>query len=269
MRWDQFVGEIVDLGTEKVHLYHHLIGFPESCAVLEVSREEVRNAIDTETAMALHRALDELDAMPFVRTIFITGRGDKAFVSGGDLREYSVTLDSTDKVRAALGVMRQVLWRIYSNARFAVAIINGPARGGGAELAFSCHYRIMSDHASIGFVQVTQGIPPGWGGGMLLADQVGKGKAKLALMSGSVFDAEDALRLGFVDEVVNSDEEMITHMKKVADRFSRTTSTGMAAIHSLLSSANPKLLQKMELESEHCVRLWFDPAHKAILTKYS
>ena len=261
--------EIVDLGTDKVHLYRKVTGFPDHLAVIEVSREKVRNAVDGDTAQALTRALDVLDSIPKVRTLFITGSGEKAFVSGGDLRDYTSRLDSVDKVREALSQMRRVLWRNYTGARFVVAVMNGPARGGGSELAFSCHYRVMKEHASLGFVQATQGIPPGWGGGTLLADQVGTARARLALMSGSVFDAEEARKLGFVDEVVRDDANMIERLQHIAHRFSRSTVSGALAVQAILNRSSKELLHNMEQESDACANLWFEPEHQEILKKYS
>ena len=269
MNWGHIAEEVIDLGTDKVKLYSRLHGFSESCALIEVTREEVRNAIDGETTMGLIRALDELDKRPVVKIVFLTGRGEKAFISGGDLKDYTSRLDNVEKVREALGLMRQVLYRLYSGIRFTVAVINGPARGGGSELSFSCHYRLMKNDASFGFVQVTQGIPPGWGGGVLLARQVGESKARLALMSGSIFDADDAITMGYVDELYHSDESLIAQMQKLAGRFERSTASGANEIHAEFSVNHQEILRQMERESEACAELWFASEHMAILERYS
>ncbi len=269
MNWSDIAGEVIELGTEKVKLYSRLNGFPDTCALIEVAREEVRNAIDGETTVGLSRALDELDKRQAMRMVFITGRGEKAFISGGDLKDYTSRLDNVEKVREALGLMRQVLYRLYSGVRFTVAVINGPARGGGSELSFSCHYRLMKKDASFGFVQATQGIPPGWGGGVLLARQVGESKARLALMSGSVFDADDAFTMGYVDELYHSDESLVAQMQKLAGRFERSTVSGANAIHAEFSVFHEGILRQMERESEACAELWFASEHMAILERYS
>ncbi len=268
VKWERLAGEAFDLGTHKVNLYMALQGFPDDCALIEISREELRNAIDSETAAALGHALDELDKRPGVRVVFMTGRGHKAFVSGGDLREYTAKLADEAQVLSALGQMRQVLWRLYIGARFAVAVLNGPARGGGSELAFSCHYRLFQKGASFGFVQATQGIPPGWGGGTLLTERMGQARARLALMSGAVFDAQEALRLGFADEVADSDERLVERMRHLAMLFAHSTTAGMAAVQGLLSTESDRLYERMVEESMACARLWFAPEHAAVLAKY-
>ncbi len=269
MNWNEIAKEVIDLGTDKVKLYCRLDGFTETCALIEVAREEVRNAIDGQTTLALLRALDELDQRPKLKTLFITGSGEKAFISGGDLKDYTSRLDQVDKVREALGLMRQVLYRMYAGLRFTVAIINGPARGGGSEIAFSCHYRMMKKDANFGFVQATQGIPPGWGGGVLLARHMGESKARLALMSGSLFEADVALAMGYVDELYPSDESLIAKMRNLSGRFEHSTVSGAKAVHAQFSDDHEKILHQMERESESCADLWFKSEHMAILDRYS
>src|SRR5207244_10290283 len=133
--------------------------------------------------------------------VVLRGGGDRAFVSGGDLRELSAVRTYEDAVDMACRV-RRVLDRVAALPVPVVAALNGHALGGGAEVAIAADVRIAAEDIKIGFNQVSLGIMPAWGGAERLAQVVGRGRALLAIATGEIYEAEAAQRLGLVDVVV-------------------------------------------------------------------
>ena len=131
----------------------------------------------------------------------LRGGGDRAFVSGGDLKELTAVRTYEDAVRMASRV-RQLLDRVAAFPVPVVAALNGHALGGGAEVAIAADIRIAADDVKIGFNQVTLGIMPAWGGAERLAQAIGRSRALLAIATGELYDAPTAQRLGLVDVVV-------------------------------------------------------------------
>src|SRR5436853_655466 len=173
-------------------------------AVITIDRPEVRNAIGFATVDELGVALDttlESDAAVLV----IRGGGDRAFVSGGDLKELAAIRTHEDAVRMASRV-RRVLDRVASFPVPVIAALNGHALGGGAEVAIAADIRVAADDVKIGFNQASLGIMPAWGGAERLAQRIGRGRAVLAITTGELYDAASAQQLGLVDVVVPRSE---------------------------------------------------------------
>src|SRR4051812_30342813 len=169
-------------------------------AVITLDRPEVRNAIGFATVDELGAALDrvlESDAA----VVVLRGGGERAFVSGGDLKELSAIRTHADAVGMATRV-RRMLDRVAGFPLPVIAALNGHALGGGAEVAIAADIRIAADDVKIGFNQVSLGIMPAWGGAERLAQVVGRGRALMAIATGEIYDAEAAQRLGLIDVVV-------------------------------------------------------------------
>lgn len=170
----------------------------DGLAVVTIDRPHARNAISLETMDQLDHALDGAHG---ARALVIKGAGDKAFVSGGDLKELSA-LRTEAEAAAMARRMRGVCDRISAFPGPVLAALNGHALGGGAEVAVAADIRLAADDVKIGFNQVALGIMPAWGGAERLAALVGKGRALLLAGTGSVLDAVEAQRLGLLDVVV-------------------------------------------------------------------
>jgi len=174
----------------------------DGLAVVTIDRPHARNAISLETMDQLDRALDQaLDRATGARALVIKGAGDKAFVSGGDLKELSALRTVADAAAMARR-MRGVCDRIADFPGPVLAALNGHALGGGAEVAVAADIRLAADDVKIGFNQVSLAIMPAWGGAERLAALVGNGRALLLAGTGSVLDATEAQRLGLIDVVV-------------------------------------------------------------------
>jgi enoyl-CoA hydratase len=170
----------------------------DGLAVITIDRPHARNAISLETMDQLEKALDGADG---ARALVLTGAGDRAFVSGGDLKELSALRTELDASRMAFR-MRTICDRIAGFPTPTIAALNGHALGGGAEFAVAADIRLAADDIKIGFNQVTLEIMPAWGGAERLVTLVGYSKALLLAGTGTVLDAAEAQRIGLVDKVL-------------------------------------------------------------------
>jgi enoyl-CoA hydratase len=142
-----------------------------------------------------------LDAAEGARALVIRGAGDRAFVSGGDLKELSAIRTEQD-ASAMAWQMRSICDRLASFPTPVIAALNGHALGGGAEVAVAADIRLAADDIRIGFNQVSLAIMPAWGGAERLAALVGNSKALLLAGTGTVLEAAEAERIGLVDRVL-------------------------------------------------------------------
>ena len=167
----------------------------DGLAVITIDRPHARNAISLETMGQLDEALDGAVG---ARALVVKGAGDKAFVSGGDLKELSALRTEADAAAMARR-MRDVCDRIAAFPGPVLAALNGHALGGGAEFAVAADIRLAADDVKIGFNQVTLAIMPAWGGAERLAALVGKGRALLLAGTGTVLEHFERLQKVVVD----------------------------------------------------------------------
>lgn len=204
-----------------------LIETEEKIAVLTINRPNQLNALNSETIAELSSAFKSLEADKNVRVIIITGSGEKAFVAGADIKEFSHFNIAQGKELSAQG--HQILFDLVQNLTTPViAAVNGFALGGGLELAMSCHFRLASDNAKLGLPEVTLGVIPGYGGTQRLAQLVGKGRAMEMIMTAKMISAEEALIYGLVNQVTPQ-EELLATCKKIALKIVKNSSTAIAS----------------------------------------
>jgi enoyl-CoA hydratase len=233
----------------------------ERLAVLTIDRPAARNAIGFATTQELEDAMTELERSD-IAVLVITGGGDRAFVSGGDLKELSAVRSHEDAVAMATRV-RRVLDRIADFPAPVIAALNGHALGGGAEVAIAADIRIAADDIRIGFNQVTLAIMPAWGGAERLAQAVGRSRALLALATGELYDAATARDLGLVDVVVPR-AEFADHWRALADRLAGQAPGATRAIQSVIAPAAPALHRQYEAAATDAfAALWVADAHWA------
>jgi enoyl-CoA hydratase/carnithine racemase len=177
----------------------------DGIALVTIDRPETRNAVSSAVIADLGATLDEVErAGDAVRVFAIRGAGDRVFVSGGDLKELAA-LRTTEQAGAMADAMRTVLDRIAGLPMPTVALVNGAAIGGGAEIAVACDMRVCVDTARIGFTQSRLAIMPAWGGIERLVHLVGRGRALYLLLGGQAVEATTALAIGLVEVVVPAD----------------------------------------------------------------
>src|SRR6195952_3630845 len=183
----------------------------DGLAIVTIDRPHARNAISLETMDRLDEALDGAQG---ARALVIKGAGDKAFVSGGDLKELSAIRTEADAAAMAWR-MRSVCDRIAGFSGPVLAALNGHALGGGAEVAVAADIRLAADDIKIGFNQVALEIMPAWGGAERLVKLVGFSKALLLAGTGMILTAQEAQSRGLIDHLIPR-ESFDTESRKIA-----------------------------------------------------
>jgi enoyl-CoA hydratase len=170
--------------------------------------------LNNEAWCQLDAAFRSLDNDPAVRVIIVTGAGDKAFVAGADLN----MLKTRSAVETFCGENPKYSKNIEAISKPTIAMINGFALGGGLELAMACDIRIAADGAKFGQTETNVGILPGYGGSQRLTRLVGLGKAKEMIFTGKIISAQEAEKIGLVNQVV-SQVELLAETMKLADEI--------------------------------------------------
>jgi len=196
-------------------------------ATITINRPKKLNALNKATLEELHEAFVDAQTNNSIRVIILTGTGEKAFVAGADISEFS-NYDTTQGADLARKGQELVFNTIQNLKTPVIAAVNGFALGGGLELAMACHFRVASDNAKMGLPEVSLGVIPGYGGTQRLAQLVGRGKALEMIMSAGMIAADEALNWGLVNYVVAL-EELLPFCEKLASRISRNSSTAIAA----------------------------------------
>lgn len=181
-------------------------------ATLTVSRPEVRNALDGETVAELHRALEEAREVR-ATVIVVTGKGDKAFVSGADIS----AIRERRRDDALASINSRLMAAVEAHEAVTIAAVNGYALGGGCELALACDLRLAAENAVFGLPEPGLGIIPGAGGTQRLPRIVGLGRAKEMILTGARWDARKALEAGLVSQVVPR-AELMAAARAMAER---------------------------------------------------
>ena len=204
-----------------------LVDQHENIATITINRPTKLNALNRETIQELHDAFKALEKNQKSRVIIVTGSGEKAFVAGADIAEFSDFSVKEGSKLAAKG--QKTLFDYIENLSTPViAAINGFALGGGLELAMACHFRVASDHAKMGLPEVSLGVIPGYGGTQRLPQLVGKGRANEMIMTAGMIDAQKALSYGLVNYVVPQ-AELIS--RKISNNSSVAVSNAIKAVN--------------------------------------
>ena len=178
--------------------------------IVTINRPKALNALNSEVLDDLSSVFDSID-LETVRCVVLTGAGDKSFVAGADIGEMSTLTKADGEAFGKKG--NDVFRKIETFPLPVIAAINGFALGGGNELAMSCDFRICSENAVFGQPEVGLGITPGFGGTQRLARLVGAGYAKYMIYTARNIKADEAYRIGLVNQVVPAEELMATAEK--------------------------------------------------------
>ena len=183
-----------------------------SIAYVTVNRPKVLNALNSQTWKDLRAAFEDARDDAAVRGVILTGAGDKAFIAGADIGElaHATALDAQRSSRFG----QDVLDLIENLGKPVVAAINGFALGGGCETAMACTIRIAVEHAKFGQPEVKLGLVPGCGGTQRLPRLIGKGRALQLILSGGVISAQEAYRMGLINEIVPA-TDLITRAEAI------------------------------------------------------
>ena len=194
------------MGYEKI-----MFEVKDGIAILTVNRPKKMNALNFQTMDEIQAAVGEVHADDSIRALIVTGAGDKAFVAGADISEFTELglKQSYDFIRRGAKIFRDIEALNVPT----IAAVNGMALGGGCELAMGCTFRIVSESAVFGLPELGLGVIPGYGGTQRLARIIGTSQALWSMLTGDMINAEQALNLGLANQVAKPEELMDTAMK--------------------------------------------------------
>lgn len=198
-----------------------LISKEERTAVITINRPESLNALNALTISEISSALDELQNDGEIRVIILTGSGEKSFVAGADIKEFS-NFNQEKAEELARNGQNSLFDKIENLNKPVIAAVNGFALGGGLELAMSCHIRYASENAKLGLPEVTLGLIPGYGGTQRLPKLVGKGIANEMIFSAKMIPAQRAREIGLVNEIFPV-EELLAKTKELASIIAKNS----------------------------------------------
>jgi enoyl-CoA hydratase len=216
----------------------------DGIAVLTIDRPEAMNALDVATLEELHDRLTHLRDDDEVRVIVLTGGGEKAFAAGADIKYMSAL--SVEEAKEWGGLGHEVGRLLEIGPKASIAAVNGFALGGGCELALACDLRYAAATAKLGQPEVNLGIFPGWGGTQRLARVCGLGVAKDLILTGRVVDADEALRIGLVNDVFEPGELMertLEVARTIASKGPLAVAEAKAAVNVALQGDHGENLQ--------------------------
>ncbi len=178
----------------------------EAVAYITLNRPTVLNALNHTALTELKAAFEEASLDHDVRGVILTGAGDKAFIAGADITELARinAVEAEEFTRAGQAVLNI----IENLGKPVIAAVNGYALGGGCETAMACTIRLATEDAVFGQPEVKLGVIPGYGGTQRLPRLVGRGRALQLILSGGLISAQEAYRIGLVNEVVPRSELM-------------------------------------------------------------
>ncbi len=184
---------------------------------ITINRPDKLNALNKDVIAELGAAITEVYSNDDIKSVLLTGSGEKAFVAGADISEFTV-LDAQGGAALARRGQQDVFDKIEACPKPVVAAVNGFALGGGCELAMSCHFRTASETAKFGQPEVNLGLIPGYGGTQRLTQLIGKGKAMELMMTGDMIGAEEAKALGLVNHVFPAGE-LVAGTRKILSKI--------------------------------------------------
>src|SRR6476660_1458999 len=215
--------------------------------IITINRPDKLNALNKTVMSELGEAMDEVYRNAAIKSVIITGSGQKAFVAGADISEFLGLKASEGMELARRG--QNIYFKIENCPKPVVAAVNGFALGGGCELAMACHFRLASENAKFGQPEVNLGLIPGYGGTQRLVQLIGKGRAMEFLMTAGMIDATTALQFGLVNHMVQQEQLL----PKAIEILSVITSKAPLAIAKCISAVNAVYGQingyEVELES--------------------
>src|SRR6476620_5271010 len=188
----------------------------DAIAYVTVNRPKVLNALNTPTWKDLRTAFEDARDDAAVRGVILTGAGNKAFIAGADISELARVTAFEAEQSSRFG--QEILELVENLGKPVIAAVNGFALGGGCETAMACTIRIAVETAKFGQPEVKLGLVPGGGGTQRLPRLVGKGRALQLILSGEMIGAEEAYRIGLVNEIVPR-VELITRAEAILNKI--------------------------------------------------
>jgi enoyl-CoA hydratase len=238
---------------------HHHIG------LLTINRPEVRNALNWQAMEELAAAIEQAHATPDLAAVLVTGASG-AFISGGDIAD--LHRDFTEaEATLMIRLMGDALDRLAELPCVTMAAIEGPARGGGCEVALACDWRVAAEDATLGFVQVQLAITTGWGGAARLRSIVGYARALELLALGRVLSAAEAHRLGLVTHLAPPGKAVEVAWSLARELRANDPAT-LRVYKRILRAAERSDAEAKAIERAEFPKLWAAKAHRQIVESF-
>jgi enoyl-CoA hydratase len=240
----------------------------EGIITFTINREEKRNAVNDEVMEGLKEVIAYIKEQDDTRLLVVTGSGDKAFCSGGDLSEFH-SLKTEEQAFGMLSKMGNILYDLATLPVPTIALVNGVAVGGGCEIATACDFRLVASHAKCGFIQGTLSITSGWGGGTYLLERgLRHDLALKMLVDAGRYDAKLLYEIGwamriFEDSKEQALEDFITDMRKIHP-----------SVHQAYKEIEIRKWQESNMyervmdEIRLCAKLWESDAHNEAVNHF-
>ncbi|MDI1477377.1 enoyl-CoA hydratase/isomerase family protein [Polyangium sp. y55x31] len=235
--------------------------------VLSIDRPKTRNALDRDLTRRLAEAVRVAEADPTVRGIVLTATGEETFVSGGDLHEISRAVRGGAGPSVVLD-MYEDLAVLETSELPVVAAVQGNVYGGGCELLLLCDMVILEAHASLAFRHARMGLSPAWGGLTRLVERVGPIEAPRLMFSAERIGAEEAARLGLVNEVVpkgTSRERALARIGRIAESARAVVAAQKRALTAVRMAMRGDAIER---ERAIFAEVWGGEAHRAALDAF-
>lgn len=231
-----------------------------------ITRSEKRNAINYEVMDGLTEAIARAKESD-IKALVITGEGNQAFCSGGDLSIFHL-LQTEKEAYSMLSKMENILYSLLTLSKPSIALMNGTAIGGGCELAAACDFRLARKGIAAGFVQGRQAITTGWGGGSIITEKLPAAAAMKLLMEAEIQPVENLFAVGFIDELYS--DNPLQACEKYLEKLLSRDLTVLESYKMMLIRKweESKLRERIEKEVRNCAVLWESDAHHEYVQKF-
>ncbi len=217
------------------------LSFQSQTLIITINRPDKLNALNKQVIEELSVVIEDVYNNPEIKSAIITGSGEKAFVAGADISEFT-ELDAKGGRALAQKGQELVFDKIENAPKPIIAAVNGFALGGGCELAMACHFRVASHNAKFGQPEVNLGLIPGYGGTQRLTQLIGKGRSMELILTGNLIDASTALQYGLVNYVVPTEELM----KKTISILETINSKAPLAVAGAIKAINTVFNERLD-----------------------
>lgn len=224
-----------------------------------ITRSEKRNAVNYDVMQGLTEAISLMNDST-IKALVITGEGDQAFCSGGDLSVFH-QLQTKEEAYGMLSEMSHILYSLMTLTKPTIALLNGTAIGGGCELASACDFRLAREGIRAGFVQGKQAITTGWGGGTILSEKLPAARSMKLLMEAEIHTVEYLREAGFIDHIYSNNHIIAceTFMEKLLEVDLKVLES--YKMMWILKWEENKLRERIEKEVRNCSVLWESESH--------